>query len=136
MENENLFKSLYNICKKNNITSFMEQINFSLPAEKLSNLYQLNSIQNRMIIFLKKYPQNFIIKFITFLKNKNKKQSNYLILPLQRVITNSYNCHIVYKDIYDGFIYINKKEYLIYDKSLKTQLEIIKSLYLERISYE
>lgn len=121
MINKKIFSILYKIFKEEN-----------LSIDFLNNIKNNNS---KFIAYL--ISKNIKEKFINYVKNKENLKKDLLYVPENVKITNSYGCMIIYKDIYDGFIYLNKKTYLLYDFSLKKELMNIKKIYQERIkNYE
>jgi len=126
-----LFKTLYGICKNQNI---------SFPP--LHQWYQPPSLpftphQKIILEFIKKKNlKNGLIEFLKFYEKQIEKEKNIIIISPGKIIKEKDSCRIIYANIYDGFIYIDKKKYLIYDHSLKTQLDKIKTQYIERTKNE
>ena len=126
-----LFKTLYGICKKQNIffPSFHQLQN--------QNFLSFTTHQKNILEFLKKKNlKNGLGEFLKFYAKQREKEKNIIIIPPNRIVEEKASCRILYADIYDGFIYIDKKKYLIYDHSLKTKLEKIKHEYIERTKNE
>ena len=126
---KHLFKILYKIIKQNNI--FFKNINFNNIDEKKLNEKQLNIIK-----YLEKYNKDLLAKFFVYYENQIKSEKNILILPITapKHLLEKYNKYTVVKDdILDGFKFLNKETYILYDSSLKKKLYNFQLAYMERI---
>lgn len=135
MINNSLFKILYKICKKQNVS--FEKID----ANDTQDIKQ----QQIISILTKIHKQHLLNAFIEFCNYMEEKNKNILFLPFGRTINNDYiiktiqteeNFKILNENIYDGFMYLDKNKYVLYDHSLKTRIKKFKETYLERILNE
>jgi hypothetical protein len=129
---EDLFKILYKIIKKNNIY-------FSLDT---GNLEELNQEQLNIINIIKKYKSSknhLLNKFFIYYNKRIKLEKNILVLPMTtpHYLLEKYNKYEVVKDdILDGFKFLNKTTYILYDSSLRNKLYNCQLAYIERIENE
>ncbi len=132
---KHLFKILYKIIKQNNI--FFKNIDINNIIEKDLNEKQLNIIN-----IIKKYKTNnndLLKKFFIYYNEQIKLEKNILVLPITapQYLIEKYNKYQVVKDdILDGFRFLNKKTYVLYDSSLKRKLYNCQLAYMERIENE
>jgi hypothetical protein len=130
-----LFRILYKISLKKNISFNNIDIN-NILIENMTpeQLEIINYLKNKNKIHLLK-------KFIVYYQENYNKKKNLLILPfgLPKNLYEKYkkNNVIVTKDnILDGFKYLDKKKYILYDYSLISKLLNEKLKYIERIQNE
>jgi hypothetical protein len=137
MVNKGLFKVLYKICKQNNIFFSLEKDNKGKAIGKTS---QQQAVLNYLIKIRK---SRSIEKFLEYFQQQIEKEKNLIITPINtslfredllHITTNTYK--VEERNIYDGFMFLNKKKYMLYDHSLKSKLNKIKNLYIERIKNE
>lgn len=132
---KHLFKILYKIIKQNNI--FFKNIDINNIIEKDLNEKQLNIIN-----IIKKYQttnNNLLEKFFVYYNNQIKLEKNILVLPLTapKYLIEKYEKYQVVKDdILDGFRFLNKTTYILYDSSLRKKLYNCQLAYMERIENE
>ena len=126
---KNLFKILFKIIIKKHIdfdNLFIKEELLSSEALRLKNF------------FINHFNKNLIEKFNKFYLKEKQQNKNILILPLKTPnnLFNKYNNqkNIVKKEnILDGFIYLDKKKYILYDRSLKQNLEEYKKICLKKL---
>ena len=129
---KHLFKILYKIIKQNNIS--FENINISNISE-----VNLTNQQVNIINIIKKKNNSLLEKFFIYYENQQKLEKNILILPLNAPehLINKYKNHKVIKDdILDGFKFLDKTNYTLYDTSLRKKLYNCQLAYMERIENE
>lgn len=132
---KHLFKILYKIIKQNDI--FFKNIDINNIIEKDLNEKQLNIIN-----IIKKYKtnnNNLLEKFFVYYNNQIKLEKNILVLPLTapKYLIEKYGKYQVVKDdILDGFRFLNKTTYILYDSSLGKKLYNCQLAYMERIENE
>lgn len=129
---KHLFKILYKIIKEENIS--FENININNLDKKILNDKQLNIIN-----YLKKSNKDLLKKFFVYYNNQLKLEQNILVLPITapKYLVNKYNnSRVVKDDILDGFRFLNKKTYVLYDSSLRKKLYDCQLAYMERIKDE
>lgn len=129
---KHLFKILYKIIKQNNIS--FENINISNISE-----VNLSNQQVNIINIIKKKNNSLLEKFFIYYANQRELEKNILILPLNapKHLINKYKNHKVIKaDILDGFKFLDKTNYTLYDTSLQKKLYNCQLAYMERIENE
>ena len=129
---KHLFKILYKIIKQDNI--FFENIDINNINEEKLNKKQLNIIK-----YLERYNKDLLKKFFIYYTHQIQLEKSILVLPITapKHLLEKYNKYTVVKDdILDGFKFLNKQTYILYDSSLKKKLYNCQLAYMERIKNE
>lgn len=125
MNYNNLFKSIYKSCKNKDISFFN-----SITKDNVSLIISHYKLDN---LFKKLYKPNLLKQFINYLFIQKDKEKHLLIIPHKHKLSiERKDVKLVQENIYDGFMYLNKEKYLLYDNSLKSKLHNMKKLYMER----
>lgn len=122
-ENKSQFiKAVYKICKEQSI-DFMD-FNPNSPT-----LVQKN-IQN---LFIRRNRINDFKSFLDFYNQKTQEEKSLVIVSSNQDIENWQlsNVNIRKKNIYGGFIYLDRKKFILLDRSYKNIINQMGKKYLE-----
>lgn len=108
------FHIVYKICKEKNI-NFLD-----FHIEDITDLQK-----NIINLFKKRNKINDIKEFLDFYKYMDLKEQNLLIVDKKQNISYLDQIAIKKENIYGGFVYIDKKNFYLYDRSYLSAIKNI-----------